>query len=138
MKALEILRNHYKQNDVGIKIIAAFAMIYFVWGSTYLAIRLAIETIPPFMMMGIRFTVAGILIYSWFYHRSKRKPDIMDWKKACITGLLMIFCGYACVAWAQQFIPSGFAAVCQGTPWARTTASPFGRFQRGRRGHGRV
>ena len=50
-----------------IKIIAAFGIIYFVWGTTYLAIRLAINTIPPFLMAGIRFTLAGILLYGWSY-----------------------------------------------------------------------
>ncbi len=115
MKTIKILQNYSEENSLRLKIIGAFVVIYFVWGSTYLAIRLAIETIPPFLMMGIRFTIAGILLYGWCYYRSKRKPDINDWKKACITGLLMIFCGYACVAWAQQFITSGLTAVLLAT-----------------------
>jgi drug/metabolite transporter (DMT)-like permease len=115
MNIIKKFRNYNEKELVDIKKIAAFIVIYFVWGSTYLAIRLAIETVPPFIMMGTRFFIAGIIIYSWCYYRSKIKPDKTDWKRACVTGLFMIFCGYACLVWAQQYISSGLAAVLVAT-----------------------
>ncbi|MEE9449642.1 MAG: EamA family transporter, partial [Ignavibacteriaceae bacterium] len=94
-----------------IKITLAFAVIYIVWGTTFLAIRFALESIPPFMMAGLRFTVAGVLLFAWVYFRNpvKIKPEHL--KLPAITGLLMIFIGHGSLAWAEQFITSGFAAL---------------------------
>jgi len=103
-----------KDNSV-IKIIAAFSVIYFVWGSTYLAIRLAIETIPPFVMAGIRFTIAGLLFYGWCYLRNESKPNLADWKRAAISGILMVVCGNGMVTWSEQLISSGFASLIVAT-----------------------
>lgn len=94
-----------------IKIIAAFGIIYFVWGTTYLAIRLAINTIPPFLMAGIRFTLAGILLYGWSYWRFDKKPGLSDWGKAAIPGILMFVGGNGVLTWSETFIPSGLAAL---------------------------
>lgn len=94
-----------------IKIIAAFGIIYFVWGTTYLAIRLAINTIPPFLMAGIRFTLAGILLYGWSYLRFDKKPGLSDWGKAAIPGILMFVGGNGVLTWSETFIPSGLAAL---------------------------
>lgn len=94
-----------------IKVIAAFGIIYFVWGTTYLAIRLAIDTIPPFLMAGIRFTLAGILLYGWSYWRFDKKPGLSDWGKAAIPGILMFVGGNGILTWSETFIPSGLAAL---------------------------
>lgn len=93
-----------------LKVFAAFAAIYVIWGSTYLAIRFTLETIPPLLSVGIRFTIAGLMLCSWFYWRTKKKPQLVDLKAAIVLGMFMIFIGYSCLAWAQQFIPSGLAA----------------------------
>lgn len=98
-----------------IKIIAAFGIIYIVWGTTYLAIRLAIDTIPPFLMAGIRFTVAGILLYGWSHWRFQQKPGVGDWGKAAIPGILMFVGGNGLLTWSETFIPSGLAALIIGT-----------------------
>jgi len=94
-----------------IKITLAFAVIYIVWGTTFLAIRFALESIPPFIMAGLRFTVAGLLLFAWVYFRNPVKIKPAHLKLPVITGLLMIFIGHGSLAWAEQFITSGFAAL---------------------------
>ena len=94
-----------------IKITLAFAVIYIVWGTTFLAIRFALESIPPFMMAGLRFTVAGVLLFTWVYFRNPVKIKLRHLKLPALTGLLMIFIGHGSLAWAEQFITSGFAAL---------------------------
>jgi drug/metabolite transporter (DMT)-like permease len=94
-----------------IKITLAFAVIYIVWGTTFLAIRFALESIPPFMMAGLRFTIAGVLLFAWVYFRYPVKIKLEHLKLPAITGLLMIFIGHGSLAWAEQFITSGFAAL---------------------------
>jgi len=93
----------------------AFSAIYIIWGTTYLAIRLAIDTIPPFFMAGLRFTTAGLLFYSWCYWRFDKKPDINDWKKAAIPAIFMFVLGNGTLTWSEQFIPSGLAALILAT-----------------------
>lgn len=98
-------------NNTSYKKILAFAMIYLIWGTTYLFIRLAIDTIPPFMMAGLRLVIAGILFYSWCYWRFEKKPGTRDWGNASIPGILMFVGGNGVLTWSEQFIPSGLAAL---------------------------
>jgi drug/metabolite transporter (DMT)-like permease len=93
------------------QIIAAFASIYLVWGSTYLAIRYAIETIPPFMMGGIRFLVSGAMLYAWARYRGAPKPTRLHWRNALIAGGFLLLGGNGAVVWAEQFVPSGLTAL---------------------------
>ncbi len=90
---------------------AAFAAIYLIWGSTYLAIRIGLESLPPFLLAGLRFTVAGVLLYVWLRARGVPKPSDGQWWSAVITGVLMLVCGVGGVTWAEQWIPSGVAAL---------------------------
>ena len=106
-----VLSKQGGSDNTKIKVIAAFGIIYFVWGTTYLAIRLAIDTIPPFLMAGIRFTLAGILLYGWSYWRFDKKPGLSDWGKASIPGILMFVGGNGILTWSETFIPSGLAAL---------------------------
>ncbi len=93
------------------QIIAAFASIYIVWGSTYLAIRYAIETIPPFIMGGIRFLVSGAMLYVWARYRGAPKPTRLHWRNAVIAGGFLLLGGNGAVVWAEQFVPSGLTAL---------------------------
>lgn len=93
------------------KILLAFAIIYFVWGSTYLAIRVGVLEMPPFLMAGIRFFVAGGLMLAWMIITGTRFPTWREWKGATLLGALMFLLDYACLFWAEQRIPSGPAAV---------------------------
>lgn len=92
-------------------VVAAFAAIYIVWGSTYLAIRIAIETIPPFLMAGTRFLIAGLVLYAWARLRGAPSPSRSNWRAAIILGALFLLFGNGGVVWAEQTVPSGIAAV---------------------------
>ncbi|HEX2167024.1 MAG TPA: drug/metabolite exporter YedA [Longimicrobiales bacterium] len=99
------------------KLIAAFAAVYIIWGSTYLAIVYAIETLPPFLMAGGRFLVAGTLLFAWSMAKSERRPTLREWKAALIIGALLLLGGNGAVTWAEQFVPSGITALLvAGTP----------------------
>lgn len=91
--------------------IAAFAAVYIVWGSTYLAIRYAVETIPPFIMGGARFVVSGLLLYAWARMRGAPRPTKLEWRDASIAGMLMLCFGNGAVGWAEQRLSSGIAAL---------------------------
>lgn len=93
------------------QIIAAFASIYLVWGSTYLAIRYAIETIPPFTMGGARFLVSGVMLYVWARYRGAPRPTRLNWRNAAIAGAFLLLGGNGAVVWAEQFVPSGLTAL---------------------------
>ncbi|MFL5638248.1 MAG: EamA family transporter [Gemmatimonadaceae bacterium] len=93
------------------QIIAAFASIYLVWGSTYLAIRYAVETIPPFLMGGLRFVISGAFLYAWARYRGAPRPSRLHWRNAIIAGGFLLLGGNGAVVWAEQFVPSGLTAL---------------------------
>ena len=92
-------------------IFTAFAAVYTIWGSTYLAIRFAVEVLPPFLMVGTRFLIAGFILYLWVRLAGAPRPDLSQWKSAAIVGLLMLVFGNGLVSWAEQKIPSGLTAL---------------------------
>jgi drug/metabolite transporter (DMT)-like permease len=92
-------------------LIVAFAMVYIVWGSTYLAICVAVETMPPFLMAGARFLIAGVMMFSWLRLKGVAMPDKKQWFHAAIAGLLMLFAGNGLVVWAEQTVSSSLAAL---------------------------
>jgi len=93
------------------RIALAFLSIYTIWGSTYLAIRFAIETFPPFLMAAIRFLIAGGVLYAWMRLRGAQRPTRANWKAALIIGGLLLLGGNGGVTKAEQVIPSGLTAV---------------------------
>lgn len=93
------------------QIIAAFASIYTVWGSTYLAIRYAVETMPPFVMGGTRFLISGVLLYVWSRSRGATRPTWRQWRNATIAGGFLLLGGNGGVVWAEQTVPSGMTAL---------------------------
>jgi drug/metabolite transporter (DMT)-like permease len=97
------------------KVVAAFAAIYIVWGSTFLAMRFAVATIPPLYMAGTRHLVAGILLYPIIRLRSREKPTGANWLAAFFLGGLLLFIGNGAVAWSEQTVPSGVAALLVAT-----------------------
>jgi len=95
---------------------AAFAAIYVIWGSTYLAIAVAIETMPPFLMAGVRFLIAGGLVYGWARLAKKlERPTAVQWRSALIIGGLMLLGGNGGVVWSEQRVASGVAAIIVAT-----------------------
>lgn len=93
------------------RIVAAFAAVYIVWGSTYLAILYAIETLPPFLMAAVRFLIAGAILYAWSMARSPRRPTRPEWRAAAIIGACLLLGGNGAVVFAEQLVPSGIAAL---------------------------
>lgn len=93
------------------KILLAFAVIYLVWGSTYLAIRVGVREMPPFLMASLRFTVAGLALYGWMRLTGVPSPSWREWRGATVLGALMFLTDYACLFWAEQRVPSGVSAV---------------------------
>ncbi|MBW7933693.1 MAG: drug/metabolite exporter YedA, partial [Gemmatimonadaceae bacterium] len=96
------------------KLLLAFAAVYVIWGSTYLFIRFAIETIPPFLVGGIRFILAGSLMYAWLRARGAARPTRLEWRSAFIIGPLLMTGGNGGVVWSEQFVASGIVALVVG------------------------
>jgi drug/metabolite transporter (DMT)-like permease len=92
-------------------ILAAFAAIYLIWGSTYLGIRIAIETMPPLMMGGARFLLAGGALYAWLRWKGVATPTWDHWSNAALVGALLLGMGNGGVNWAEQKVPSSVVAL---------------------------
>src|SRR5579862_2258844 len=97
------------------QVITAFAAVYLIWGSTYLGIRLAVKTIPPFSMAGSRAIVAGAILYAWARWRGAAKPEFTHWRGATIVGGLLLLGGNGLLSWAEQRVPSGVSALIIGS-----------------------
>jgi drug/metabolite transporter (DMT)-like permease len=95
-------------------IVLGYAAIYLIWGSTFLAIRIAVDSIPPLLMMGVRCVAAGSLLLAWAALRGQR-ANARQWRDAVLAGGLMFGCAYGGLAWAEQRIPSGVAALIVAT-----------------------
>lgn len=109
-------------------VLAAFAAVYVLWGSTYLAIRFTIETIPPFLMAGVRFATAGAILYAWARWRGVARPTREEWRSSFLAGGLLFLGGNGAVVWAQQWVPSGVAALLVATePMSLVLLDSLGR-----------
>ncbi len=93
------------------KVIAAFAVIYLVWGTTYLAILFAIKDIPPLLMSAMRFLLAGIVLYIFCLAKNEQHPNYTSFLKIMFRGILMLAGGTVSVAWAEQYLPSSTTAI---------------------------
>jgi drug/metabolite transporter (DMT)-like permease len=117
------------------KIAVAFFAVYVCWGMTYLAMRVAVVDIPPHLLSGSRFVVAGLLLYAWARLRGEPPPTAKQWRAAVVLGGFLLLGGNASVAWAEERVPSGLAAVLiavapiwmVGLEWARGGARPTKR-----------
>jgi drug/metabolite transporter (DMT)-like permease len=97
------------------KRLLAFASIYLIWGSTYLAIRYGIESFAPFRMMGVRSLIAGAILYLWGRRQSSELVLPAHWRSAFLLGALFFLGGHGCLAWAEKRIPSGVASLLVAT-----------------------
>jgi drug/metabolite transporter (DMT)-like permease len=93
------------------KIWIALLALYIVWGSTYLAIRFSVETIPPFLHAALRFLISGAILYIWRRMAGDPAPTLSNWKSTAIVGTALLLGGNGLVAWAEQSVPSGIAAL---------------------------
>jgi drug/metabolite transporter (DMT)-like permease len=94
-----------------VRLILAHASVWLIWGSTYLAIRFAIETMPPFAMSGARFLVAGLLVLVVLHWRGVAWPNAAEWRAALIIGTMLVAAGNGAVAWTELTVPSGLVAL---------------------------
>ncbi len=93
----------------------AFATIYFVWGSTFLAIRIGVREVPPFLLAGMRFFAAGIVLYGWTRAQGTPSPTRREWMAASSLAVLIFVLDYGLLFWAEKRVPSGIAAVMMAT-----------------------
>ena len=97
------------------KTLLAFAIIYFVWGSTFFAIRVGVREVPPFLLAAVRFSVAGLILYAWMIARGERSPTRRQWRSVFLLAILIFVFDYGLLFWAEQRVPSGMAAVMLAT-----------------------
>src|SRR6204780_387505 len=93
------------------KTLLAFGIIYFVWGSTFLVIRIGVHEVPPLLFAAMRFLAAGLALYGWTLLRGERSPTARQWASVCLLAVLLFVFDYGLLFWAEQRVPSGIAAV---------------------------
>jgi len=98
-----------------VKIAVGMGVVYVIWGSTYLAIRYAVATLPPLSMAGVRFLIAGAFLYLWAARRGAPRPGVRQWWAAAVAGFLLLLVGNGLVVWAEQRVDSGLAALLVST-----------------------
>jgi len=97
------------------KTLLAFAIIYLVWGSTFLFIRIGVSEVPPFLLAGMRFAIAGVVLYVWMLAHGEASPKAREWLSALLLAVLIFVLDYGLLFWAEQRVPSGVAAVMMAT-----------------------
>ena len=98
-----------------IRVILAFFAIYVLWGTTFLAIRIAVQEVPPLFAAGCRFFVAGVLLYGFMRVKGQPRPQAKQWRSLALIGLLMFVAEYGPLFWAEKYVPSGVTSVLEAT-----------------------
>src|SRR5579863_1590918 len=117
---MEDIRERGGRLDVRMSL--AFAAIYFLWGGTFLAIRIAVLQIPPFFTAGLRFFIAGVVLYVFMRLRGQPGPSAAHWRSIAVTALCMFVVTYGALFWAEQYVPSGITSVIEATLQLTTIA----------------
>jgi len=94
-----------------IRVILAFFAIYILWGTTFLAIRIAVQEMPPLFAAGTRFFIAGVLLYGFMRFNGQSRPTGIEWRNLTVIALLMFVVEYGALFWAEKYVPSGIASV---------------------------
>ncbi len=117
MALAELIPNeqHSARQTVRLQVFLAFFAIYILWGSTYLAIRIVVETVPPLFAAGVRFITAGFVLYLWSRLRHAPPPSRREWRNLAALGALMFLAAYSALFWAEKTMPSGIASVLVST-----------------------
>src|ERR1700733_5711417 len=95
--------------------VLVFAIIYFVWGSTFLAIRVGVREVPPLVLAAMRFFAAGAFLVAWMRMRGEKFPTAREWRSASLLGIVIFLFDYGLLFWSERRVPSGIAAVMLGT-----------------------
>jgi drug/metabolite transporter (DMT)-like permease len=104
-----------RARSIDVRVLLAFFAIYFLWGATFLAIRIAVLQIPPFFTAGVRFFTAGSLLYLFLRLRGEPAPSPVQWRAIAVIAVCMFVLTYGALFWAEQFVPSGVTAVIEAT-----------------------
>ncbi|HEY4147810.1 MAG TPA: EamA family transporter [Chitinophagaceae bacterium] len=96
-------------------VIAAFAAVYILWGSTYLAIFIALDDIPPFLLVSVRFLIAGLVLYAWCRFKGEPAPSLKSFATISLGGIILLFGGTGGLIWSEQYLPPGLAAIVVAT-----------------------
>src|ERR1700729_3431157 len=97
------------------RLILAFLAIYVIWGSTFLAIRTAVLLAPPWFCAGVRFFIAGTILFAFARLRGTPGPSWREWRSLAIIGVLMFSVTYGALFWGEQFVPSGITSILEAT-----------------------
>jgi drug/metabolite transporter (DMT)-like permease len=108
-------RPRARREPADLRVVLAFFAIYVLWGATFLAIRVAVLQVPPFLVAGIRFFVAGSLLYGVMRLRGEPSPTAVQWRSIALMGLFMFVVTYGALFWAEQYVPSGITSVIEAT-----------------------
>jgi len=111
MNLLHVKTNLSSEFKSTVAIVLALLSVYIIWGSTYLGIKIAIETFPPFLMAGIRFVIAGSLLYGYVIVKERKHPKLIEWRDTTIIGTLLLMGGNGLVVIAEQSIPTSIVAI---------------------------
>src|SRR6202522_3353387 len=98
-----------------LRVLLAFFAIYVLWGTSFLAIRIAVLEVPPLFAAGTRFFVAGVVLYGFMRFRGRPRPSASQWRSLALIGLLMFVAEYGPLFWAEKYVPSGVASVLEAT-----------------------
>jgi len=115
MTVLEVSENETTRSSNRVQKALAFAVIYLAWGATFVAIRIAVGVIPPFLAAAIRFLIAGLLLYGFVRLRGAPRPTPREWRSLALLGTLVIFLDYSAYFWGERYVSSGAAAMIAGT-----------------------
>jgi drug/metabolite transporter (DMT)-like permease len=117
METLEVIGKlpSSRERRLDLRVVAAFFAIYFLWGATFLAIRVAVLEIPPFFTAGLRFFTAGALLYSFMRWSGQPRPSLRQWRSLAVIASCMFVLTYGPLFWASQFVPSSVTAVIEAT-----------------------
>ena len=115
MAATVVIENASLRANHKVRIALAFTVIYIAWGATFAAIRVAVETVPPFLAAAIRFLAAGLLLYGFVRLRGTARPTAREWRSLALLGTLVVFLDYSAYFWGERYVASGTAAMIAGT-----------------------
>src|SRR5215475_2824592 len=113
-QSMVITESTKKRSSFDLRVILAFLTIYIVWGTTFLAIRIAVAEVPPLFAAGTRMFLAGTLLFGWMWLRGAR-PTPRQWRNLLLLGMLLFVVDYGPLFWAEQYVPSSIAAVLSAT-----------------------
>ncbi len=115
MTTLTVSDSKRNRTSKRVPTVLAFAVIYLAWGATFVAIRIAVGVVPPFLAAAIRFLIAGLLLYIFVRLRGTPGPTLREWRSLALLGTLVIFLDYSAYFWGERYVSSGTAAMIAGT-----------------------